>query len=129
MTVERYLPQIQEASIPEDGVWATYLERPVLFLSIPEWQEMIETKDEVARFVWMFDREQDAYLFCFQCVSGAEYAIAFPKDHAGMLLQDERSFDQFSMLITFKELEDVTEETNLLQIHEIVLQRHPKAGW
>ncbi|MDQ0416047.1 hypothetical protein J2Z48_000205 [Croceifilum oryzae] len=129
MNGERYLPQIQEASIPEDGVWATYLEKPVLFLSIPEWQEMIESNDETARFVWMFDREQDAYLFCIQCVSGEEYAIAFPKEHAGMLLRDERSHESFSLFITSKELEEVTESTNLLQIHDIVLQRHPKAGW
>ncbi|SFX19734.1 hypothetical protein SAMN04487866_102117 [Thermoactinomyces sp. DSM 45891] len=129
MNGERYLPRIQEASIPEDGVWATYLEKPVLFLSIPEWLEVIESNDEATRFVWMFDREQDAYLFCFQCVSGQEYAIAFPKEHAGMLLRDERSYDLFSLFITSKELEEVTESSNLLQIHDISLQRHPKAGW
>lgn len=129
MMIERYIPQVKEAAVPEDGVWATYLDQPVLFLSIPEWKEIVEKTNKGIKFVWMYDREEDAYLFCFQLSNQQEYAIAFPREHAGMLLQDERSHEEFSILITSEELTDVTEETQLLELKKIFLRRHPKAGW
>ncbi|MBA4493864.1 hypothetical protein ACFO25_14840 [Paenactinomyces guangxiensis] len=126
---ERYIPQITEASIPEDGAWAELENTPVLILSIPEWKEMIEQPTEGHQYVWMYDRAEDAYLFCFRLSSRLERAVAFPRDHAGLLLQDEKAHRPFSILITGESLEETKKDTPLLLLRHVQLKRHPQAGW
>lgn len=126
---ERYRPNIQEASIPDDGGWAEIEKDPVLLLSIPEWKDIIHHSSEEYQSVWMYDRMEDAYLFCFKLAKGVEKAIAFPKEHAGLLLQDEHATRTFSMLITCDTLEETGEESPCLYFQELTLRRHPKAGW
>jgi hypothetical protein len=77
----------------------------------------------------MDDREQDAYLFCFQLKDGSEKAIAFISDHAGLLLQDEHAKDSFSMMIMNKPLQEVSSSQSVLLIENVKLVRHPAAGW
>ena len=74
---ERYVPKIKEAAIPEDGGWIEGETNPILLLYIPTWNVLETNPDEVSAYVWMYDREQDAYLFCFQLKDGSEKAIAF----------------------------------------------------
>lgn len=126
---ERYRPQIQSASIPENGAWANMEDQVFLILSLPEWDDVVTQNEEGFQYVWMYDRNQDAYIFCFRLDNGAERAIAFPKDHAGVLLQDEKASQEFSMMITAKDLNEANEEDSFLILPKIRLVRHPKAGW
>lgn len=126
---QRYIPQIREASIPEDGGWAELENHPVLLLSIPEWTDIVNQSAEGYQYVWMYDRAEDAYLFCFRLNNQMERAIAFPKEHAGLLLQDERSYQPFSILVTAESLAEVHDESPLLLLQQVELKRHPKAGW
>ncbi|MXQ54015.1 hypothetical protein [Shimazuella alba] len=126
---ERYVPKIQEAAIPEDGGWVEGETSPILLLSIPAWEELETNPDYVNAYVWMYDREQDAYLFCFQLKDESEKAIAFISDHAGLLLQDEHAKDSFSMMIMNKPLQEVSSSQSVLLIENVKLVRHPAAGW
>lgn len=126
---ERYVPQVTAASIPEDGGWAKLSGENVLILSIPGWGDVVGKSPEGYRYAWMYDREGDAYIFCFRLVNGTERAIAFAKDHGGLLLQDGRAYETFSILITDRELSGVKEETPMLLLRNIRLKRHPLAGW
>jgi hypothetical protein len=126
---ERYVPKIQEAAIPEDGGWVEGETSPILLLSIPAWEELETNPDHVNAYVWMYDREQDAYLFCFQLKDESEKAIAFISDHAGLLLQDEHAKDSFSMMIMNKPLQEVSSSQSVLLIENVKLVRHPAAGW
>jgi hypothetical protein len=126
---ERYVPKIQEAAIPEDGGWVEGEDNPILLLSIPEWEQLETNPDHVNAYVWMYDREQDAYLFCFQLKDGSEKAIAFISDHAGLLLKDEHAKNNFSMMIMNQPLQEVRSSQSVLLIENIKLVRHPVAGW
>lgn len=126
---KRYIPQIREASIPEDGRWAELDNNPVLLLSIPEWNDVVNKPSEGHQYVWMYDRAEDAYLFCFRLSNQVERAIAFPREHAGMLLTDERAYQTFSILITSESLENIHARSPLLLLRNVQLKRHPKAGW
>ena len=125
----RYIPKIREASVPEDGGWIEIDQKDVLVLSIPEWSAIIHLPSDPVRSVWMYDRIEDAYLFCFELQQTVERAVAFPREHAGRLLQDQRAHRPFSMMITDQSLRDTTRQIPCLYFPDIRLKRHPKAGW
>jgi hypothetical protein len=125
----RYIPQIREAAIPEDGGWVQLQNNPTLILYIPEWKDWLTPSRVGDPFVWMYDREEDAYLFCFRLDNQIEKAIAFAKEHAGLLLRETQANDPFSILITSEELDQITVQSPYLLITEVVLKRHPQAGW
>lgn len=126
---ERYVPKIQEAAIPEDGGWVEGEKGPILLLSIPVWRDLETDSDQIRAYVWMYDRQQDAYLFCYQLKNGSEKAIAFIADHAGLLLKDEHAKGTFSMMIMNEALQEVNSSDSVLLIEDIHLVRHPSAGW
>ncbi|SMO77998.1 hypothetical protein [Melghirimyces algeriensis] len=126
---ERYVPQVTEAAIPVDGSWAHLNGKNVLMIQVPDWKNTVQRSFEGARRVWMYDRREDAYIFCFQLRDGSEWAVAFAKDHGGRLLRDERAYGFFSILITSDDLDQLTDETGMLLFQDLYLKRHPKAGW
>lgn len=125
---ERYIPKVREASIPEDGTWAEIENKQILILSIPEWKELVKISIKTFQYVWMYDRLEDAYLLCIKIDNQIEKAIAFAKEHAGLLLAQKYAFQPFPILITSGPLEKFT-ETPYLYLPKIELKRHPKAGW
>jgi hypothetical protein len=126
---ERYIPQIREAAIPEDGGWVKLQNESVLLLSIPEWEDWLSQSTTSYPFVWMYDRAEDAYLFCFRLNDQTEKAIAFAKEHAGLLLKEEQANGPFSILITSDALAQTTAQSPYLLLTEVMLKRHPQAGW
>ncbi|WP_124728290.1 hypothetical protein [Staphylospora marina] len=125
----RYIPRIRGAAVPEEGQWATLSGKPVLILSVPEWQYQVRQSVEKDRHVWMYDRENDAYLFCFRMQNESDYAVAFPREHAGLLLRDPKADRPFSVLITSQELEGSRDLRPCLLFRDVRLRRHPRAGW
>ncbi|OYD06896.1 hypothetical protein [Paludifilum halophilum] len=126
---DRYIPRVREASIPEDGGWAELSQENVLILSIPDWRDIADRSAKGYRYVWMYDRQGDAYIFSFRLEDGTERAVAFARDHGGLLLRDERAYKAFSILVTPEPLHEMKEDTPMLLLEEISLKRHPKAGW
>lgn len=127
---ERYIPKVTEAAIPVDGGWTEIENEDVLVLSIPDWKEIVGTPiTKSFRYVWMYDRSEDAYLLCFQINDEIERAIAFAREHAGKLLTNKRAYQPFSILITSESLEHAHSRTPFLFLPRIRLKRHPKAGW
>lgn len=126
----RYIPQIREAVIPEDGGWAELGEadRPVLVLSVPEWADELKQSEEGFEYVWLYDRSNDAYLFCFRLDKNREYSIAFAREHAGLLLKDKRSCEAFHLLVTARPLTEQDLNPCFL-FRNVELKRHPQAGW
>ncbi|TCS95825.1 hypothetical protein [Hazenella coriacea] len=124
-----FVPKVKEASVPEDGVWGEINEEPVLILSIPEWEEIVSASAEGFRYTWLYDRIEDGYLFCFRLNNEWEKAIAFPKEHAGLLLKDAQANRLFSILITAQSLEKADSDSPYLWLKEIQFKRHPQAGW
>lgn len=128
MSDERYIPHIHEAVVPDEGQWAELEGKNVLILSILEWEGTIQQSREEQKTVWMYDRGNDAYLFCFRLQDGKDYAIAFPREHAGVFLTDSRAHNPFSLLVTAKSLQEKTLRPCIL-FQDLSLMRHPKAGW
>lgn len=126
---ERYIPKVYEAVIPEDGGWAELENDVVLILSIPDWKDLVRIKLDSFQYVWMYDRFEDAYLLCIKMNHQIERAIAFAKEHAGLLLTHQHAYQPFSILITPESLEQSNEKTPYLYLPKIELKRHPKAGW
>ena len=126
---KRYIPQIREAAVPEEGGWTKEQQTPVLLLSIPEWEKEVTWNSETYQSVWLYDRKEDAYLFCFRLPNQEERAIAFAKNHAGLLLQDPRAVQSFSLVITSKPLEETETNHGCLRLKDVKLVRHPQAGW
>lgn len=126
---ERYIPKVTEAAIPEDGGWAELENEDVLVLSIPDWEEIVGVSIEALQYVWMYDRLEDAYLLCFKINNKIEKAIAFAKEHAGLLLTHQHAYQPFSILITSDSLENSNEKTPYFYLPKVELKRHPKAGW
>jgi len=128
---KRYIPKVTEAVVPEDGGWAELKNEDVLVLSIPEWDqdELVGTPTKSIQYVWLYDRVGDAYLLCFKINDEMEKAIAFGKEHAGMLLTHQQAYQPFSIVITSSSLEELKEDTSYLYLPKIELKRHPKAGW
>lgn len=126
---KKYIPQVTEAAIPDDGGWANLSQESALILSVPDWDEIVGRSTEGYEYVWLYDREADAYILCFRLSDQTEKALAFPKDHAGLLLQDQRAYEPFSLLITSRALAEVDEGTRMLFLGDVELKRHPQAGW
>lgn len=126
---ERYIPKVTEASIPEDGGWAEVENEDVLVLSIPEWKEIADLSIKSFQYVWMYDRQENAYILCMKLNEKVEKAIAFAKEHAGLLLTHQNAYQPFSILITPEALDQSNEQTPYLYLPKIELKRHPKAGW
>ncbi|SFS31170.1 hypothetical protein [Marininema halotolerans] len=129
MAEERYVPQVTSAAIPEDGGWAELSKENVLILSIPEWEDLMEQSAVGYKKVWMYDRKADAYIFCFRLPDGTERAVAFAKDHGGLLLRDQRAFKPFSILLTAQPIGEGDDSTSMLLLSDVSLKRHPHAGW
>ncbi|MBA4543313.1 MULTISPECIES: hypothetical protein [Thermoactinomyces] len=128
---KRYIPRIREAAIPEDGGWMKLQEEgaPVLVLSVPEWSDELKQSVSGYEHTWMYDRANDAYLFCFRLEEGREYAIAFAREHAGILLNDDRARGKFSLLVTAQHLKETEDLKPCFLFRGISLKRHPRAGW
>jgi hypothetical protein len=93
-------------------------------LFLPECIEMEKQPSKGFQYVWMYDRVENAYLFCFKLANQFEKAIVFPHDHAGLLLKDERALTPFSIVLS------TTEDSRAyLHLDNISFKRHPKAGW
>lgn len=131
MMNKRYIPQVREAAIPEDGGWTKLQaeEAPVLVLSVPEWSDELNQSVEGFEYTWMYDRANNAYLFCFRLDQRKEYAIAFAKEHAGILLTDDRAHGKFSLLITAHLLQGAHDLKPCFLFQDVSLKRHPQAGW
>lgn len=126
---ERYIPRVQEAAVPEEGAWAVLKNENVLVLSIPEWEKVVRRSSRGFRYAWLYERQKRTYIFCFRLQDGTEQAVAFPKDHAGVLLQDGRAYDPFSILITSRPLTEADGDSPSLLLRKVRLKRHPEAGW
>ncbi|MCS1352170.1 hypothetical protein [Mechercharimyces sp. CAU 1602] len=130
MMTKRYVPQVNEAYVPEDGAWAELSEENVLILSMPEWKEELDWNADGYEFAWLYDHGADAYLFCFRLPDKTEWAIVFPKDHAGQLLRDGRAYESFCLLLLAGEIKDLEQnQTRMMLLRDISLKRHPQAGW
>lgn len=125
---KRYIPRVTEAAVPEDGGWAELENEDVLVLSIPDW-DLVGTPTESFQYAWLYDRVSDAYLLCFKINDETEKAIAFAKEHAGLLLTQKQAYSPFSIAITSHSLEQLDEQVGYLYLPNIELKRHPKAGW
>lgn len=121
---DKYIPHVQEAFVPEEGYWIEMDTGWALALSIPECHEVVGRSSEGYRYVWMYDRMEKAYLFCFQLSDQLETVIAFPYNHAGMLLKDERAQGQFSIVVTANGLAE--KRASYLHLKDIRLKRHPQ---
>ncbi|PTX60832.1 hypothetical protein C8P63_108142 [Melghirimyces profundicolus] len=126
---ERYVPRVKEAAIPEDGSWAKLAGKEVLMLQVPDWEDVVRRSSAGARRVWLYDRREDAYIFCFRLKDGTERAVAFAKDHGGRLLTDERAYGFFSILIASGDLGKLGSDTPMLLFQDLYLKRHPQADW
>lgn len=99
-----YRPKIKTATLPEEGSWIQIESEWALALSVPELEEIMGLSTQGYRYVWMYDRVEKAYLFCFQLSDHIDRAIVFPHDHAGRFLEDERAKEEIGMILTASEI-------------------------
>lgn len=128
MTKE-YQPQVTEGYHPEDGGW-TKLEQPVLLLSLPVFaDEWIHQDVKAYDYAWLFDKQQNSYIFCFRLHSGVEKAILFQANYAGRLLLEPEAYQKFTIAITNQDFNQLTDESDYLLLENIELARQSVAGW
>ncbi|MDN4594284.1 hypothetical protein [Polycladomyces subterraneus] len=125
----RYIPQVRSAVLPDDGAWTELNGEDVLILSVTEWQGQLKVSSRGYEYVWLYDRQSKAYIFCIRMSDGEERAIAFPREHAGTLLQDGRAYEPFTILVTDQPLDKIGEQSQFLLFRDVKLKRHPEAGW
>jgi hypothetical protein len=125
-----YIPQVSTGYYPEDAGWAS---RPdgenLLLLSIPDFNFLLTVQVNSYDYAWLYDQELDAYIFCFKINNKTEHAIIFRKDHAGILLQEEFALKPFTLVITHKDLEALTENDPVFTLNDIEMKRSEIAGW
>jgi hypothetical protein len=129
LILQQYIPSIKEGYIPEDGGWTTSGEGATLLLSIPELTNIIEKKWDKHSYAWLYDKKQDAYIFCFQFDGTDEYAILFQADFAGRLLLEKEAYEPFTIAITDLPFERLTEHSKYVIINSVAITRQPIAGW
>jgi hypothetical protein len=125
----RYIPQVRSAVLPDDGAWTKLNGEDVLILSVPEWKGQLGPSNRGEEYVWLYERQSKAYIFCIRMSNGEERAIAFPREHAGTLLQDGRAYEKFTILVTDQPLDKIGEKSQFLLFRDVKLKRHPEAGW
>lgn len=121
----KYEPTVTEGQYPEDGGWT----ENILLLSIPKFHDVIQVEVEKFDYAWLYNKEVDAYIFCFRFSNEAERAIIFHVKHAGQLLMEPQAFETFSIAITSKAFEEMTDDTPYLYLPDIRLTRQSIAGW
>ncbi|MCF6094711.1 hypothetical protein L1765_12140 [Microaerobacter geothermalis] len=124
-----YKPTVSEGIHPQDGGWYEWLGETYLALSVPEWKDIVNKRAGHYEYAWLFDKDQNAYIFCFRLADGTERAIIFQRDHAGLLLLESPAYEPFHIWITSEELQDVEERTPLLQLKDVTLDRSVEAKW
>ncbi|MDP4085864.1 MAG: hypothetical protein Q8934_14755 [Bacillota bacterium] len=125
-----YIPQVSTAYYPEDAGWAN---RPngenILLLCIPDLSYLITIQIESFHYAWLYSQDLDAYIFCFKINNKQEHAVIFKRDHAGVLLQQEFAFSPFTIVVTHKDLNTLTEKDPVLMLSDIELSKNDGAGW
>jgi hypothetical protein len=124
-----YKPAISEGHNPEDGGWTEDGYGNVLLLSIPTSSEFLNEKVSTFDYAWLYSKEIDAYIFCFRLPSGMEFGVIFHANHAGKLLLDAQAYDKFTITITDKPFNAITEDSNYISFRDIVINRQSIAGW
>ncbi|MGO4890056.1 hypothetical protein ACJ2A9_20105 [Anaerobacillus sp. MEB173] len=127
--VKKYEPTISEGVYPSDGGWSKDNGRDILILSIPEFADLMNIEYNSYHYAWLYDKNLNAYIFCFRLDHGEERAVIFHAEHAGVLLTEEMAYQSFQIAITDASFENLTEKTSYLLLNEIELQRELAAGW
>lgn len=124
-----YKPSIKEGVYPDDAGWTQDGSKNILLLSIPMLSHVIRQTVTKFDYAWLYNKEIDAYIFCFKLSNGQEYAIFFQVDHAGRLLMDQNAYEEFSIVLTDKAFNVLTEDSEFITLSNIRLVRQPIAGW
>lgn len=125
-----YTPDISEGYYPEDVSWATSEGGgDFLLLCVPQYSYLLTFKLQNLEYVWLYNPEIDAYIFCFRINHKFEHAIIFQKDHAGMFLQNELVNKPFQVIITHRDFDTLRETDPVFKLNDIVFTRHKSAGW
>lgn len=125
-----YMPQVSTGYYPEDAGWAS---RPdgenLLLLSIPDLRFLLTFQVNSYDYAWLYDQELEAYIFCFKINNKSESAVIFQRDHAGILLQEEFALKPFTVVITEKDFEHLSENDPVFQLDNIEMVKSDTAGW
>ncbi|MGP4081998.1 hypothetical protein ACTWQL_19105 [Pseudalkalibacillus sp. R45] len=121
----QYTPSVTEAYMPEDGGWTTFRETPVLLLSFPKFDQLVQIDNRGYSYVWLYDEGMEGHVFCFKLNSGEERALLFKNDHAGKLLLEQEAQALFHIALTSTMLEEMDDDTPLLWLPNIEFTPRP----
>lgn len=124
-----YTPSISQGVYPEDAGWTNEGNTTVLLLSVPLLTEVLSYQIDTFDYAWLYDGDLDAYIFCFRLDNKKEFAIIFHKDHAGKLLKEKESEEEFSLVITDQPFKGLSEDTPYVTLSNISFVRQTIAGW
>ncbi|NMH75102.1 hypothetical protein HF078_18655 [Bacillus sp. RO2] len=124
-----YSPNLSEAHIPYDGGWTEENETPVLLLSVPTLPLKMNTKIHKFSYTWLFEKEMNAYVLCIRLNNQEEFGLIFSQKEAGVLLLDKEAYDEFTVVVTKEDLENLKDDTPYLSFPKISLSRSLLAGW
>lgn len=127
--MSNYTPTVTKGIYPEDAGWTEDGRNKVLLLSIPMLTEIMKIKIYTFDYTWLYDKELDAYIFCFRLQDDQEFAVLFQKEHAGILLMKSEANNEFTVVITDQPFNDLTEESRFISLPNILLERQKIAGW
>src|SRR5690606_26977257 len=100
-----------------------------LLLSTPMLSKIIDKKFAKFDYTWLYNKELEAYIFCFRIQNEDEYAIIFHREHAGRLLLEKEAYGEFTLIITDLPFDQLNENSPLLRLPKISLDRQSSAGW
>ncbi|MCA1032414.1 hypothetical protein LCL95_15370 [Bacillus timonensis] len=126
---ELYRPSIEEGYVPEDAGWIKNGEENVLLLSIPGLSSIIHQKVETFDYTWLYQKDMDAYIFCFRLSNGIEKAIIFQQEFAGKMLLKSEAYDVFSVAVIKQSFQDVSDDSEYLYLPAVTISRQSIAGW
>jgi hypothetical protein len=124
-----YKPSVTEGYYPNEAGWSEDDGKEILLLSVPQLDEVIGININQYDYAWLFNPDTNAYIFCFQLNKEGEYAVVFQFEHAGKLLLVKEAYNSFSIAITSKRFDEITEETQYVFFSNVAINRQPMAGW
>ncbi|WP_078555561.1 hypothetical protein [Bacillus alkalicellulosilyticus] len=113
---------------PDDGGWTKHQDKNILLLYLPQFKKEVTIDFQDYQYQWLYEKSSASYLFCFS-IDDKEKVIVFQRDFAGRLVTEKEAYQPFDIVVTAIPFDKITDETKMLHLQDITMNRAIEAGW